>query len=319
MGANVGWSFGTSREYEAIALGLNTASLAERDKLAASLRAGMSLADAHGAAFPGVLRGAYSRWIHGNWFGERPMWFGNSELTPGQIHEVMRESRARLAELLVAGAKSVAIYIGCGHPRAHTLITWDGAVAADSALTADRAGWAPVDVQGQVVTMWVMVPFNTGYRAPDDYGGAATAGARRSSVFDPVEQVEALARQLLRRHIGRVEDQLRAAGVAVSPDGRVAAAAEPLRRQLLNAIPISDLLYISRWLPRNEAMFRNTVLGLFGDGVPQPGRHGLRVMFDRATATPPPLPAGVPAYMAAVRGVPLPVPRVGPGISITWV
>lgn len=320
MGANVGWSFGTSREYEAIAAGLTSAPPQHLRAFADALRAGKSLAEAHRIAFSPVLGPVYHR-VTENWFGQRPMWFGNSELTPGQIHEVMRESRARLAELLLAGAKSVTIYIGCGHSRAHTLITWDGAVAADAALTADGAGWAPADVRGQAVTMWVMVPFNTGYRFPDDYGpnsGVATAGAQRSSAFDPVEQVEVLARQLLRRHIGRVEDQLRSAGVAVGPDGRVAAAAEPLRRRLLNAIPISDLLYITRWLPRNEAVFRGTVLGLLGDGIPQPGRQGLRVVFAGATPTPPKLPDGVPASMAAVRGVPLPAPRLGPGISITW-
>jgi len=321
MGANVGWSYGTTGEYKAIADGLSTATPGALKTLADTLRAGGSLAEAQQAAFPSVLAQTYRSAITGNWFGERSMWLGNSELTPGQIHEVMRESRARLAELLLAGAERVDIYIGCGHPRARTLITWDGACADDAALTPDREGWTPADARGQVVTMWVMVPFNTGYRAAAHSEPDATASPfppRYPADDIPPEKAEALARQLLRRHIGRVEDQLRSAGVVVGPDGQVASAAEPLRRHLINAIPISDLLYISQWLPRNEAMFRNTVLGLFGNGISQPGRQGLRVVFDRAALTPPLLPPGVPAHMAAVRGVPLPVLRVGPGISITW-
>lgn len=320
MGANVGWSFGTSREYEAIARGLTDARKEDLVAFADAIRAGKSLAEAHQIAFSSVLGSVYRR-VTENWFGERPMWFANSELTPGQIHEVIRESRARLAELLLAGAKSVRIYIGCGHARARTLITWDGACAADARLTPDGARWMPAAAQGQDVTMWVMVPFNTGYRRPDDYGqptGMPAAAAARSTAADPTEQVEALARQLLSRHIGSVTDRLRSAGVVVDPDGTVPAQHEPLRRVLLNTIPVSDLLYITRWLPRDEAVFRGTVLGLRGDGIPQPGRQGLRVVFDRAVLTPPVLPPGVPADMAAVRGVPLPPRRVGPGIMITW-
>ena len=39
------------------------------------------------------------------WFGANPMWFWNSVLTPDQMHQVMRESRARTCELMLAGGR----------------------------------------------------------------------------------------------------------------------------------------------------------------------------------------------------------------------
>jgi hypothetical protein len=324
MGANVGWSYGTHREYETIARRLNRSTPAERQRFVDSVRReGGGLMEAHALAFPAAAedrdtarwRAAFER-ITANWFGEEPMWYGNSVLSPGQIHEIMRESRARTVELLDAGAGPLTIYIGCGHPRFRTIITWDGATAEDAELTADGHGWSPRRPEGEIV-MWVLSPFNTGYAHPPSPADAARMSPGELEAEREQRWVwEQKARAAVDDLVHHVESRLDIRWENVG--GRLDAEVERLRRQLLGEVPNDQLVWISAALPIDTLPWRNTVLGAVGDGNPRPGRAGLQVTFEPQLVTPPALPEGIGPEYAWVRGVGPISERRGPGITITW-
>lgn len=324
MGANVGWSYGTEQEYAKVGKALNEASPATLRRFVYAIRAGAGFLDAHQLAFPSVLSAAYTI-IDKNWFSEEPMWFGNSVLTPGQIHEVMREARARLAEMLLAGASSVELYICCGYPKLSVSLTWPGAVRADADLTGEAELWAPVDVVDQPVGMWVRTPFNTGYagagRYPPDNQWAAGPGAESPPVDDlPSGQAadeEAAAWRKLAEIVSQIDKVLDHAGFTFE-DCRSDRNAEAVRQAALKDITPSDLISITTRIPKNVVIFRGTNLCAFGDGNPRPGRSGLSVTFEPALATPPALPDGVerPSLVAdGMEDIPW---GKRPGITISW-
>ncbi|MDH4366506.1 MAG: hypothetical protein OEY70_20685, partial [Acidimicrobiia bacterium] len=179
MGANIGWSHGTNGEYRSIADTLNTASPEALRIFVFALRSGVAFAEAHRLAFPELMPATYQA-VDQRWFSDQSFWFGDSVLTPGQIHEVACESRARLAECLLAGARRVYIAISCAFEQMSATLAWPGATRADAELLGDAELWGPASVAGEDVYLLLRTPFNSGYRgapgapAPDlGAGGAA--------------------------------------------------------------------------------------------------------------------------------------------------
>jgi hypothetical protein len=316
VGANVGWSYGTGDEYKAIAELLNRASREKLQAFADVIRQGnLGVLEAHEAVFSRKgMKGDLAAFrdefkdIRENWFGDNPMWFGNSVLTPGQIHEVMRESRARTVELLLAGEpresmpRDFTTYIGCGYPQFRTIITWDGAVPEDAQVTPDGRPWAPRKRPTGPVTMFVLTPFNTGYADPARSGpGADTEAAQARKDRD----------ELAARIAGQLQPSSGTRD-APAPDH------ERRRHEALAEIRNVVLVDISHRLPKGECPWRGNVLGLVGDGDPRPGRHGLHITYYPKLVTPPPLPPDVPD-MEPYNTYGLKLDRrTGPGIVITW-
>jgi hypothetical protein len=64
--------------------------------------------------------------VAGNWFGEdkEPMWHRDAHTRPAEMHRIMCESEAYLAELLAAGAEGCEFFGQCNHLDFETWITW---------------------------------------------------------------------------------------------------------------------------------------------------------------------------------------------------
>ena len=114
------------------------------------------------------------------WFGTDggPQWLWDSVLSTGQMHLVMKEATARIAELLLAGAGPVQYWLQCGHPKFRMVIAWDGATEADTKLT--EGNWKPKNINGPV-RLWVFVPFNSGYGMKSGYGSTENPTAEAVS------------------------------------------------------------------------------------------------------------------------------------------
>jgi deferrochelatase/peroxidase EfeB len=176
------------RNYEVLAQALMSAS---PDALEAFVRAirddDKGLMDAHAEAF---YAGNLDRSLadtHLSWFGVSPMWFWDCTSTPDEIHQVMRESRARTCELLLAGATGVKLFKQCGHPRFHTIITWEGARPEDAdAVQPNASGlsgqrWSPAPVAGCEVHVWVYTPYDAGYADENELQQPEFVGRRTAA------------------------------------------------------------------------------------------------------------------------------------------
>jgi hypothetical protein len=190
MSGYVMWTKGYGREYELVGQTLNQASNAERQRFVANLRTGgMGLMDAHADAFFAGRTPAGLADVADRWFGTNggPMWLWDCTLTPGQIHQVMRESRARTVELLLAGAPSVSLWVQCGHPRFRTVITWPGA-SDDDAAPATAGVWQPSTKPSGAVHVWVFTPYNAGHAKAPSHEARTEALLRLSSLSDLVQR-----------------------------------------------------------------------------------------------------------------------------------
>lgn len=68
----------------------------------------------------------FHSWIDEAWFGSggKPMWFVDSELSPDEIHEIMRLTAATLAEMLLAEPElTIEMYCRCAYTRFRTEIS----------------------------------------------------------------------------------------------------------------------------------------------------------------------------------------------------
>lgn len=162
MPGDLKFSFGWKDEYRLIADQWNRAS---DDQLATftSLIADdpqLGLMDAHFRAFFGGSTPSALRNVADNWFGRQPMWFRDSSLSVGQIHQVMRWSRAWTAELRRAGGGPVEFWLRCGHPRFRTVITWEGGTEQEAPTGGEP--WRPRPIGGPI-RVWVYTPLSSGY------------------------------------------------------------------------------------------------------------------------------------------------------------
>lgn len=177
MPGDLKFSLGWKDEYQLVADQWNAAGPAQLERFIELIEAGERLMDAHHQAFfhgPARHEQAFRRQlgrVDENWFGEQPMWFRDCTLTVGQIHQVMRWSRAWTAELLLAGGGPVEFWLRCGHPRFRTVVTWEGGVAQPRPEGGQR--WRPNPVSGPV-RVWVYTPLNCAYGR---FGERPTAAA----------------------------------------------------------------------------------------------------------------------------------------------
>jgi hypothetical protein len=178
------WTTGTEnrlgvRNYEVLATAMNAASIGDLQTFVDAIRVQdrtlmTALADAF---YGGTLHRTFLD-TEATWFGADPMWFWNSELTPDQMHQVMRESRARTCELMLAAGQpgvdvTVRFFLQCGHARFRTVITWDGADPADAGPVVPNGSgvsgqpWTPTRIdRGSEIHVWVFTPYSAGYGDP---------------------------------------------------------------------------------------------------------------------------------------------------------
>lgn len=190
MPGDVNWTKGFKNEYGLIEDRLNSATAGELDTFTDLIwNTDMGLMDAHTRAFFGGQVHEKLSSVSDTWFGggspSRPMWLWDCTLTLGQMHQVMRESRARTCALMKAmrqagyeTEKLVRIWLQCAHPRMRTVITWPGAQPED-AENWDTP-WEPKMATGPV-RVWVFVPYNAGYGyypTPEQRAAAAELKSR---------------------------------------------------------------------------------------------------------------------------------------------
>lgn len=164
MGIGPWWTVGDRGEYEIVAAAMNATLRYERpvlEQFRDLLQPGSdtSLMQAQDDTIfqvnPKPPRYDSAR-IAKNWFGigGNPVWSGPCDVSPVELHEVMRAARARLADLLLNGARECRILGSCGFERFEVWITW-----------------APGGYEGKTVTMWVFAPHTvtsrTEYRAEE--------------------------------------------------------------------------------------------------------------------------------------------------------
>jgi len=128
MPGSTDWTKGWGHEYDLVEQVLNSATPAQHQRFIDGVRArGEGLMEAHAAAYFDGWTAPALRDVEQTWFGINgdPMWVWDSSLTPAQIHEVMKETRARTAELLVQHPDwKIELWVKCGHARFRTTITW---------------------------------------------------------------------------------------------------------------------------------------------------------------------------------------------------
>jgi hypothetical protein len=291
MPGNIFWSKGFYSEYAVLENQWNDACQKQDTRLSdfvENIRTkGEGLMDAHAHAFYGTKLPGELKRVHNNWFGATPMWYRDCTVSPGQIHQIMRESRARTAELLLAGGQRVEFWLQCGHPRFRTVITWDGATEEDAEPT-DGQTWSPRagEVTG-CVQVWVYTPFNSAY---GDVAWLRT-DANRSR--------EKEARDTLSHHTA------------------------PSAPHVL--LPEDDFFKLVNDLPAGETIFQGTALAVAGDEDIYPDPADLEFRPLVGFPTPPPDPDPEDEYYKPYKGqmLLLPgVPRLDPGerngIEITW-
>jgi len=185
----VNWSKGYQHEYELVEEAMNTATEPTLRKFVRLLRTErLDLMDAHFTAFFG---GSHPRLgeVNDCWFGASgsPMWLWDCTVAPEQIHAIMREARARTAELLLAGAGPVEMWVQCGHPRFHTEITWQTARPEDATPAVGIESWAPAERPALgPVRVWVYTPFNSGYSMDGSTEHYEASKARRQELIELV-------------------------------------------------------------------------------------------------------------------------------------
>ncbi len=160
MPGDVIWTMGLQREYELFSNALNESAKngdGRLERLRDAMREGQGVMPAYFEIFD--LPTSALKATEQNWFGigGAPQWLWDSTLTTGQMHQVMVETTARIAELMLAGAGPVSIYLQCGHPRFRTLMSWKDAAPEHAGAT-----WPPTKASGEL-RVWVHTPFSSGY------------------------------------------------------------------------------------------------------------------------------------------------------------
>lgn len=315
MGANIGWSHGTNNEYRVIANTLNTASPEALRTFVYALRAGVDFAGAHRLAFPELMPGTYQA-VADRWYSDKSFWFGDSVLTPGQIHEVACETRARLAECLLAGARRVYIAISCAFEQMSATLAWPGCTRADAEMLGDAELWTPSAVAGQDVYLLLRTPFNSGYR------GAPGAPPVQAGVGGALGWDEGEAAAQLKLLADEVTAELSDLGFDKPDQWRNDPAADEARRTILRRIrqdEVGRLMNITMSSTRDLPLFTDTVLGCIGGGE-RPGRGELVSTFTDGFVTPPPLAPGIQAVVGdgyKANNIDMPW-RSSPAVTISW-
>ena len=278
------WSKGYYNEYRLIEHKLNTSKESQREDFVSRIRTtSEGLMDAHFGAFFGGDRPKQLTAVSTNWFGDAngdgAMWLWDCTLSLAQIHQVMRESRARTVQLLLAGATAVEFWVQCSYARFHTMITWPSARPEDANL--DNDPWPRSAPKGELVRVWVRTPFNSGYGTHDaeyyDEDGASEDGrAARDALIE------------------RLGDR--------SPEDAVAAG---------DFMTADDVSNVARQWRAGSTPWKGTPLAKTGAPGPLPDTAGLEVSYfaPRLEPLPSQLDMTPPAQI---------LPRIAPGIKISW-
>ena len=181
MPGNTNWSKGTKGEYADMEDLLNNATPEQHADFSRELRSGIGVVDARQSVYGGS--GPLMSFVRTNerWFGaqQNPMWLWDCTVTPEQIQEVMREAYARVADLLGDNADNrIEFWIQCGHARFRMLLTWPSAIRECAQDWEQR----PQPETGELIRLWVHIPFNSGYNTPTA-AEAAAAQLRRAELI----------------------------------------------------------------------------------------------------------------------------------------
>ena len=251
MSGDVVWSKGFHNEYQLFeqALNRNGADLAG---LLSSIRTdGVGVMQAYGGIFGRPFVDNLTD-VADCWFGTQgaAQWLWDSTLSTGQMHQVMRETTARIAALLLAGVRPVELWLQCGHPRYRTVLAWEGATAEDAQPPVGGV-WTPKQPRGRL-RVWVYVPFNAGY----------------GTVAQPTKAAQD-ARDAL------------AARVPSSGDG-------PHPEHLSPPMSLRDVHDIVYGYPGGHLVWRRTNLALQASADPWPDPAGMSYSYVGEFAEPPP-------------------------------
>jgi len=289
MPGNMFWSKGFNNEYGRLESVWNSVDRhAKLQTFIQLIEQGERLMDAHNKAFFPDQVSPLSA-VDKNWFGAKPMWFLDCTLTTGQIHEVMRWSRVRTVQLLLAGGWDVHFWLQCGHPRFRTVITWPGAERDEPPCGGRK--WRPTPFAGPV-RVWVYTPFNSSYGDPSKLTDQKMKKARER-------------REQLLRRASEFRAKLEKAKTGEDP---------PRISDFISRKGLDELLDN---LPADERIFQGTPLAISGDDTGFGKPDGLSVKPLEGFEEPPRNPREKEPNMYSLPG-PQFDPTEANGIEISW-
>lgn len=143
--------------------------------------------------------------VAANWFGigGPPMWLWDCTLSLGQMHEVMKETTARICLMMSAYQKQfgkrlpIDLWIQCGHNELRTILSWEDAEKADANpvlmnSTSQTLSGFPTKFTKDTTVLreWILVPFCDGYAADPPTVTASSGPEVLQAVADHSDKVD---------------------------------------------------------------------------------------------------------------------------------